>query len=351
MRDKDRQRALNDFITADAVSTPTRAGRIGDCFALSLFALAVITASLAGCSTSVAPASRKVLFVNFDHERAHFAFARFEAACEALGIQKRHRVVLEFVGVDVTNEIALTGALKAGLENHPVAIVAPNSPVLTQAVRLTRDTPIVFFTHQDPVDLRLATSLTQRPRNLAGISLELGIESKMLELLRETAPNARRIGYIFDRDETPRASTSAFLESSAREHGLQWRLVPVKSIQTFASDVRDAGSVDAWFVTKAGVLDEHRLPFVSILAATHRPAIYPSQLEVAAGAPLAYEAVFDDPNGTLARQLDRVLSGVSPGDIPVERPKRFTLSVNINAARAAGMAVTAPLLSQADKVR
>ena len=290
------------------------------------------------------------MFVNFDHERARSAFARFESACTAIGIQARHHVALEFVGVDVTDEAALRKALLNGLASNPVAIVAPNSPVLMEAVRLTEDTPIVFFTHQDPVDLRLAASLTHRPRNLAGISFHLGIEAKMLELLLEAAPGVRRIGYIFDSNETPRPSVSEFLESSARRHGVQWKLVPVGSIESFAGDIRDAGPIDAWFVTKAGVLDEHRARFVDTLLATRRPAIYPSQLEVAAGAPLAYEAVFDDPHGALARQLDRVLSGVSPAEIPIERPKRFTLSINIAAARRAGMRLAPELLSRADRV-
>ncbi len=291
------------------------------------------------------------MFVNFDHERARSAFARFAAACEGIGIQNRHRVSLEFVGVDVTDEVALRKALLAGLARKPVAIVAPNSPVLMEAVRLTEETPVIFFTHQDPVDLKLAASLTRRPQNLAGISFHLGIEAKMLELLREAAPGARRIGYIFDSNETPRASVAEFLESSARRHAVQWTLVPVKSIETLSEDVRLAGPIDAWFVTKAGVLDEHRLQFVSTLLATRRPSIYPSQLEVAVGAPMAYEAVFDDPNGALARQLDRVLSGVTPGEIPIERPKRFRLSINVSSARSLGMAVTPRLLSRADLVR
>jgi putative ABC transport system substrate-binding protein len=291
------------------------------------------------------------MFVNFDHERARSAFARFDAACEAIGIQARHHVTLEFAGVDVTDRVALRRVLKDGLDKRPIAIVAPNSPVLMESVRLTEDTPIVFFTHQDPVDLKLAASLTRRPQNIAGISFHLGIEAKMLELLREAAPGARRIGYIFDSNETPRASVTQFLESSARRHGVQWKLVPVKSIDTFAEDIRDAGPIDAWFVTKAGVLDEHRLRFVETLLATQRPAIFPSQLEVAVGAPMAYEAVFDDPNGALARQLDRVLSGVTPSEIPIERPKRFRLSLNVGSARAVGMDVTPRLLARADHVR
>ena len=291
------------------------------------------------------------MFVNFDHERARAAFARFEAACDAIGIQERHHVTLQFVGVDVTDQVALKTVLRKGLEAHPVAIVAPTSPVLMEAVRLTESTPIIFFTHQDPVDLRLAASLTRRPQNLAGISFHLGIEAKMLELLREAAPNARSIGYIYDSGETPRASVAEFLESSARRHGVQWKLVPVRSIDGFAGDIRDAGPIDAWFVTKAGVLDEHRMKFVATLLATRRPAIYPSQLEVAVGAPMAYEAVFDDPNGALARQLERVLWGVTPGEIPIERPKRFRLSLNVASARAAGMIVSPQLLARADRVR
>ena len=316
-----------------------------------LVPLVIAASLLVCCSTNIAQPPRKVLFIHFDNERSRAVFARLDAACDAIGIQRRHHVALEFVGVDVTDEVALRKVLETGLAANPVAIVAPNSPVLMEAVRQTKSTPIVFFTHQDPVDLRLAVSLNQRPQNLAGISLYLGIEAKMLELLRETAPNAKRIGYIFDSDEAPRPSVQKFLESSARMHGVQWKLVPVKSIGTLASDIRNAGPIDAWFVTKAGVLDEHRPSFVSILRETRRPAIYPSQFEVAVGAPMAYEAVFDDPNGALARQLDQVLSGVMPGEIPIERPKRFRLSVNANAAREAGMAVSAQLLSRADRVR
>jgi ABC-type uncharacterized transport system substrate-binding protein len=216
---------------------------------------------------------REVVFVSFDNERARSAFARFVAACDVLGIRERHRVALEYSAVDLTDEVALRSVLQRDLEKGPVAIIAAASPVLVNAARLTSTIPIVFFTHQDPVDLSLAASLTHRPRNLAGISLELGVEAKMLELLREAAPNARRIGYIFDRDEAPRPSVAEFLESSARRHGIRWKLVPVRSIDTLVADIREAGPVDAWFVTKASALDEHRRRFVATVAATRSPAI------------------------------------------------------------------------------
>src|SRR5258708_5710641 len=140
------------------MNTPTRAGRIEISFALIAIALCGFAASLAGCSASVVQPRREVVFISFDNERARFAFSRFAAACEAIGIQERHGVVLEFNGVDVTDEVALRSMLQREIAENPVAIVAPTSPVLVEAARLTPTIPVVFFTHQDPVDLSLAAS-------------------------------------------------------------------------------------------------------------------------------------------------------------------------------------------------
>ena len=66
---------------------------------------------------------------------------------------------------------------------------------------------------------------------------------------------------------------------------------------------------------------------------------------------MGYGAYFDDPVGVLARQLDRVLSGVTPSEIPIERPKHFTFALNLRAARAAGMQLTPDFVSRADIVQ
>lgn len=333
-------------------TTPTRAGRICRECAAAAIAPAVLAALLAlGCSVDERQANQTVMFIHFDDQRSRAAFRRLEAACEVLGVQRRHRVALEFVGVDVTDGPALARALAYSIERRPAAIVAASSNVLLEASRQTTAIPIVFVTHQDPVDLEVASSLTRLPRNLTGISFHIGVETKMLELLRETAPRARRVGYVVDRDEAHRPQRLEFLDTTARRHGLQWTVVPLDTVDSLARGILAAGPIDAWFVTKAAALDQHRDRFVATLAATHRPAIYPSLGDVGAGAPIAYEAAFDDPFAAVARQVDRVLSGVTPSDIPVERPNRFTLSINVAAARASGMRLTPELLSRADQVR
>jgi putative ABC transport system substrate-binding protein len=344
--------ALNDCNTMTPLTTPTRTGRICAERVVAAITLALLAASLlAGCSRAAGEPEQWVMYVYFDDQRSRDTFRRLEAACESLGVQRRHRVKLEFIGVDVTDRVALAAALAKGIERRPAAIIANASPVLLEASRQTVTIPIVFVTHQDPVELEVADSLSKLPANLTGISFHIGVEIKMLELLRETAPRARRIGYLVDRDYAGNPRVREFLEATASRHGLQWKLVALGSIDSLEGDLLAAGPVDAWFVTKVTVLDQNRKKFIATLGATHRPAIYPSQGDVRAGGPMAYEAAFDDPFSALARQIDRVLTGVPPEDVPIERPKRFGLSVNVAAARESGMRLSPELLSRADHVR
>jgi len=146
-------------------------------------------------------------------------------------------------------------------------------------------------------------------------------------------------------------SFADFMAGSARDYGIEWVIVRVAALARLPQDLREAGPVDAWFVTKADALEDRPGEFVAALTATRRLAIYPSRAMVEVGGPLSYEAVFEDPLGALARQLDRVLDGVKPGSIPVERPKRFVFAVNTAAARALGVRLPAELLARADVVR
>jgi putative ABC transport system substrate-binding protein len=333
-------------------NAPTLAGRIGTITNTAATLLLAIAASLltTTCVTDAERATRRVMFVTWDNERGRDAFMRFDMACRSLGLQRRHRVSLEFVGVDIGDRTA-GKILDRVIESQPLAIIASSSPILVEAARRTELIPIVFATHEDPIELNITPSIARQPRNLAGISYYVGLDDKMLEVLREAAPHVRRIGYVVNPEDANRPRVQRFFERTAQRHGISWKVVPMTSIESIDQELRDAGPVDAWFVTKVAELDEHRARFVSAIARMHRPTIYPSQQDVMAGGPMAYGAYFDDATGVLARQLDRVLGGVTPSDIPIERPKHFTFVVNVHAAKAASMQLSPELISRADLVR
>jgi putative ABC transport system substrate-binding protein len=334
-----------------AADTPTRSGRIESFLAAGagIFALAALL--LCSCSEAEKESPKRVVFVSFDNLQGRSAFERFEVACRSIGIQARHGVAFEYVGILDGSAQGLAAGVGRVIDSHPLAVIAASSEILVEAARRTEYVPIVFATHEDPIELNITSSLAHQPPNLAGISYYIGIEPKMLETLRDAAPGARRIGYVVDSADMARPRVREFLEKTASRQGIAWKVVPVTSINTLAVDLRDAGPVDAWFITKVTALNDYRSRFVGLIASTGRPAVFPSRLDVQAGGAMAYSAEFEDAFGVLARQLDRVLSGVTPNAIPIERPKHFTLALNLRAARAAGLHLTPALISRADLVQ
>jgi putative tryptophan/tyrosine transport system substrate-binding protein len=80
------------------------------------------------------------------------------------------------------------------------------------------------------------------------------------------------------------------------------------------------------------------------------PAIYPWRGAVETGGLMAYFFEFTGINRQLAGQLDLILGGARPGDIPIWQPTRFLLSVNLKAAKTLGLTVPVSLLATADEV-
>ena len=81
-----------------------------------------------------------------------------------------------------------------------------------------------------------------------------------------------------------------------------------------------------------------------------RPAIFPSPDWAASGGLMSFGPDYSDATRHLIAQLDRVLKGAAPGDLPFERPTKFDLRVNLRAAKALGIELPATVLARADEV-
>ena len=87
------------------------------------------------------------------------------------------------------------------------------------------------------------------------------------------------------------------------------------------------------------------------LAAKHRlPAIYEWRAHVVDGGLMTYSASSYGLNQRLASYVDRILKGAKPGDMPIERPTRFELIINLKTAKALGLSLPQALLLRADEV-
>ncbi len=97
-------------------------------------------------------------------------------------------------------------------------------------------------------------------------------------------------------------------------------------------------------------LTEHRDQIVAFAMRYRLPAIYGSRIYVPSGGLISYAADYPDILYRAASYVDRILHGTRPGDLPVQEPAKFTLSVNLKAASAIGLTLPQTLVARADEV-
>jgi putative ABC transport system substrate-binding protein len=242
---------------------------------------------------------------------------------------------------------------KVLVDLQPDLIITGSTPGLVALGRETRTVPTVFVAVSDPVGQGFVTSLARPGGNATGFSFfEFPVIGKLLETLKQIAPDVVRVGLLFNPDTR---SYIPFL------HSLD-AIGPSLGVQPIKAPVRNAGEIEAAMATIAhepgGALMVLPDPFANVhralivgLAARHRlPAAYTQRLFATAGGLLSYGVDVTDLYRRAASYVDRILKGAKPADLPVQQPTKFELVINLKAAKALGLDVPPMLLARADEV-
>jgi putative ABC transport system substrate-binding protein len=235
----------------------------------------------------------------------------------------------------------------------PDVILAAGSPVLDALLQATRSVPVVFVQVSDPVGAGYVDSLSRPGSNATGFAASDYITAgKWLELLKEVAPNVKRVALL--RDANSASGMGQWGASAAFAETIDLDLQPVntaaateieRAIEHFATDA-DCGMV----VTNTGPSVVHR-DLIIALAARHRlPAIYPQRVFAVAGGLISYGNNAIDPYRRAAGYVDRILKGTKPSELPVQQPTKYELVINLRTAKAIGLAIPSSLLARADEV-
>lgn len=231
-------------------------------------------------------------------------------------------------------------------------IVAISAPAALAAYKATQSIPIVAFVSSDPIALGLAKSLAHPGGNVTGVAV-FGEETTMkrVEIIREAVPLAVRIGTV----STIVGQTSGIVASTqeaARKLGLTVEIISIDDPNNIAKTLtaeRLAG-FDAFVVPPDQVLSFHETQVVKLIGLSNKPAIYPSPDWAESGGLMSFGPDFAEAGQHLISQLNRVLKGEKPSDLPFDRPTKFYLSINLLTARAMGFEFPSALLARADKV-
>jgi putative tryptophan/tyrosine transport system substrate-binding protein len=236
----------------------------------------------------------------------------------------------------------------------PDVILASSAVGVEALQELTRTIPIVFTGTIDPVGSGLVESLARPGGNATGfLTIEYGIGSKWLQILKEIAPEVTRVA-VLRAPTIPGSGQFGAIQSVASAFGVEVR--PVYS--TLADEVERALTAyvrapnGGLIATIAGIanttIPDDVIP--AIAARLRLPAVYHDRRFVHAGGLISYGSVRTEDYRNAAGYVDRILRGEKPADLPVQAPTRYETVLNLKAAKAIGLKVPDIVLLRADEV-
>jgi putative ABC transport system substrate-binding protein len=243
---------------------------------------------------------------------------------------------------------------KEAVASKPDVLVARSTPAALALKAETRTVPIVFVALAEPVSSGLVEGLARPGGNITGFTNFDGtVGSKLLEFLREVSPELKRVAVLYNPNTAPFAqSYLRSAEAGAVALALELRASPVQSDAEIeiglAAIAREPGG-GVVVIPDTFTLQRRDL-IVSLLNRYRLPAVYATRGWALAGGLMIYSVDTVDLMHRAAGYLDRILKGASPGDLPVQQPSRYELSINLKTARALSLSVPDKLLALADEV-
>jgi putative ABC transport system substrate-binding protein len=235
-----------------------------------------------------------------------------------------------------------------------VDLIVTSAPAATQAAKeATMTIPIVMVLVADPIAFGFVNSLARPGGNITGFAFLLPeISGKRLELLKETIPKLSRVAVFWN-------AANPYKETDLKE------VQPVADalkVAVHSFRVRDPNGFEDAFkaATKARAeglltLDDpftlaHRTRITDLALRYKLPAVYSSRPFVDAGGLMYYGPDRVDQNRRAATYVDKILKGVKPADLPVERPTKFDFVISLKAAKQIGLTIPPNVLARADRV-
>jgi putative ABC transport system substrate-binding protein len=235
-----------------------------------------------------------------------------------------------------------------------VIVAIGGTQAILAAKNATGTIPIVFPTAGDPVAQGIVASFARPGGNITGLTLmtpELG--GKKLELLKEVVPSARRVAVLGQEANAFTAFDFRNLQASAATMGLQLHHIEVRGPDDFESAfsrITTTVRATALFLQAVALFFDSRRHIADLAARNRLPAIADLRELTEAGILMSYGADRNDLGRRAAGYVDKILKGAKPADLPVERPTKFELAVNLKTAKALRLHIPQSLVSRADLI-
>jgi len=276
----------------------------------------------------------------------------FRQGLRELGYVEEKNLIVEYRYAEGNSE--RLAALAAELVRLKIDVIVTSGPPGTRAAKkATTTVPIVMAHDPDPLGSGFIASLARPGGNITGLSsLVAQLGGKRLELLRELIPKLSRVAVLGTSTNPSNVQMATEIEVAARPIGIRIQFVDVQDSKEIEGGFRAAtkAHAEALFVLGNPVLNAHRTEVADLALKSRLPAVYGQPDLMAAGGLMFYGVSVNDLFRRAAIYVDKILKGAKPADLPVERPTKFELVINLNTAKQLGLAIPPNVLARADRV-
>ena len=235
----------------------------------------------------------------------------------------------------------------------PEVIVVNSSTALRAIQSAAAATPIVFVAVSEPVAQGFVASLSHPGANVTGLSnLEPSVGAKWIGLLKEIAPEVKRVAFMYNPDNPGSRVTFQTAQSAAKAFSLDLADRPVSRLSDVEAAITALGREPngALVIPPDPLTVAFRKQVLDLTTVYKLPVVSAVRSFVDEGGLLAYGVYIPDLFRQAAGYVDRILKGSKPADMPVEQPVKFEMIINLKTAKALGLTIPTALLASADEV-
>lgn len=243
------------------------------------------------------------------------------------------------------------GIIEEQARKNVRVLVVVGTRLIKPARQVVRQLPIVFITPGDPVAGGFVSSLSRPGGNTTGFTFEYPeLSGKRLQILKDMIPQVRRVLTFYDpRDASPMQGAAA-ARSAAQELGITLLDRRVQSHQEITHALSGIGEADAFLGIPGGFPTAHYREIIHAANSKRLPTMFHAHTGSTSEALVSYGASDALIARQAARVIDKILNGTDAGELPVERPTRLELVINLKTAKQIRLTIPTNVLARADRV-
>lgn len=232
-------------------------------------------------------------------------------------------------------------------------IVTAGTPATLAVKNATTSVPLVMVAVGNPVGNGIVPSLSRPGGNITGLtSISTEMDGKRLELLREVAPNLSHIAVLWNPASPLQVLAEKKVQAAAQVLRMKVLTLGARTKEeiddAFAAMVRERP--EALLVLADRLFLHHRVRIMDFAAKHRLPGVHAYRELVEAGGLMSYGPNYAGMHRRAAYYVDRILKGTKPGNLPVERPTKFDLVINLKVAKVLGLTIPPSVMLRATEI-